>query len=422
MLMNYQSQQLNVKMGLEEAINNFQGEICYLTLKDGTNIEIVQKNQPEMGYINNKLNSPYEYNDEFVEEIQEQNFNNFNYEDSIPNQSGPLRGRGQKKKLGKSLRKTVLKSIDGKEKVKEIKSSGKLRNLKEKIIYQETENNDFIQCANCFKFFPKDEKENENEIASNSNNPQTPNNQQVPSQPQNNQFFPPHQQQNKIMPPNQPMGKQQRPPQQPQQPPRPGQKIPKYFPKQQYIQVVPPLPQRDGRNQRQKINIPQGRPNQIPMPQQFKGQNYVFRARKKVNRYESNNDRYYNSKNNYLNNNVNTQRNYYPASGHKQKTENILCDECSSGKKMTHNTSYGNLNVARNLNFGFSGSKKETGYKDNNLTEYIDYGNDYDNAEYYEYPSTYQRQNIIPTGYNKGNNHKVVTTKTIRNYYQDYDY
>ena len=418
--MNYKSHQGIVRMRLEEALNTFANEICYLTLKDGTTIEIIQ-NKPKMDYIDDKYNLQYDNEDEFIEEFQEENTNDFNYKNMELNQPELLlRGRGQNKKLGKTLRKTVLKSIDGKEKEKEIKK-GKLRNLNNKIIFQQTESNDFLQCAHCFKFFHSDENEAEKEKTSdsNSNYPQTQNKHQLLPQQQNNQFIHPNQPGNKFIPPNQQKGPQ-KPPQPPQQV-HPGQKMPQMIPKHQQQQFHPPQPQKVGPNQRQRINIPQGRPNQIPIPQQFRAQNQVFRARKKnSNRYESNNDRYFNSKNNYyLNNNVNNEGKYfYPASGKKKETEYILCEECSSGKKMKHNTSYGNLNVARNLNYGFSEAKREDEYIDNIPSEYMNY----DHTEYYEYPSSYQRKNYIPAGYNQDNNRKVVTIRTIRNEYQDYDY
>ena len=118
--MNYQSQLINARMSLEEAINTFPGEICYITLKDGTNIEIIQNKQPEMGYIDNQLSSKNNYDDEFIEENMQQNDNNFHYQQQIFNQQEVLRGRGPNKKIGKSLRRTVLKSLNGKEKEKKL--------------------------------------------------------------------------------------------------------------------------------------------------------------------------------------------------------------------------------------------------------------------------------------------------------------
>ena len=429
--MNYQSQQINAKMSLEEAINSFQGEICYLTLKDGTIIEIVQNKEPEMGFTDNQLSPQNEYDNEFIEEDMQLKDNNFYYQHQIFNQQGVLRGRGQNKKLGKSLRKTVLKSLDGKEKEKKISEKGKkLKNVNEQIIVQQTETNDFLQCANCFKFFPIDEEEKEkNELKI----PQIPNKQQLPSQPkknelkipqmQNKQQLPYQLQNNQFYPQNQqPKQAKHVNPQQPRQVHQ-VQKVQQNIPKQQNYQQITPQKQKIVSNQRQKMNIPQGnlRGNQPPMQMQFRAQP-KFRARKKVsNRYDSNNDRYFNTKNNntYANNNFNNEGDYYyPASGKKQIKEYKICDECSSKKKMVQNASYGNINFARKLNFGFNQDIQERGYNNGNFSEFI-----MDETEYYEYPPGYQRKNIpSSSGYINYNNNKIVTLKSRRNQYQDYDY
>ena len=411
MLMNYQSQQINARMSLEEAINTFQGEICYLTLKDGTSIEIIQNNEPEMGFIDNQLSSQNEFNDEYVQEDIQQNDNTFNYQQQLLNQQGVFRGRGPNKKMGKSLRRTVLKSLSGKEKEKTFSEGGKkLKNLKEQIIVQQTETNDFLQCAHCFKFFPADEEEKEKvELKI----PQISNKQQVPPQPQKNQFLPPKQQPKQVMPGN---------PHPPQQV-RPVQKVHQNIPKQQNYQQVTPQKPKVVPNQKQKMNIYQGniRNIQPPMPMQFRAQP-MFRARKKdTNRYDSNNDRYFNTKNNntYANNNFNNDGDYYyPVSGKKRIKENRMCDECSSKKKMVQNASYGNINFARNLNYGFNEEIQEMGYPDNNLSEFV-----MEETEYYEYPPGYQRKNIMGgPGYSNFNNNKNVALKSRRNEYQDYEY
>ena len=160
MLIKYQSQQINTRMGLEEALNAFPGEISYITLRDGTNIEIIQDDQPEMVYIDNNLQQQYIENDEFVEENIDENAHNYFYKQTIQKQPGPLRGRGQK--TTKTLRKTVLKSLDGSEKEKTFQNNGKLRNIKNNLILKFTEDNDFTQCANCFRFFPPREEELKN--------------------------------------------------------------------------------------------------------------------------------------------------------------------------------------------------------------------------------------------------------------------
>lgn len=418
--MNYQSQQINARMGLEEALNTFPGEICYLTLRDGTNIEIIPDNQPEMGYIDNHLHQQYLENDEFVEENVDENANNYFYKQTIQKQPGPLRGRGQNKPA-KALRKTVLRSLDGSGKEKNMENNGKLRNVNDNLILKITEDNDFIQCANCFKFFPPSEEDLKNENANNPLTLQTPQKQKGPSQPQQNmpnypqqknQNFPPNQQK---MPQNPQMGKQPRPNQ--QQQPRPGQKMPQNIPKQQpYMQVPPP-------HQKQKFPGGNINPNQPPMNMQFRGgQNMVFRARKKVsNRYDSNNDRYFNQKKNYYsNNNYMIEDNYYPASGKKQSSSNYkFYGEYPSNRKMTQNASYGNINDIRHLNLGFNRNNRQIIYTDNNLNDYMN-----NNTEYYETPYQYQYQenNIIPTGGRNVNNRKIVTIKTVNNQYQDYDY
>jgi len=182
--MNYQSQKVSDRMTLKEALNAYYNDICYLTLKDGTNIEII----PEMGYMDNQLDYGQSQN-EFVEEKLPDYSNNFNYNQVEQNSQGPLRGRGQnKKQLGKSLRKTVLKSLNGKGKEAKVQSQGKLRNVNALITF--TESNDYIQCANCLKFFPSDE-DNENEKTDNSSQqPQTPIKQQVQETPKKGQQLP----------------------------------------------------------------------------------------------------------------------------------------------------------------------------------------------------------------------------------------
>ena len=59
---------INSRMPLNEVLNAYSDQISYITLKDGTNIEVYHDNQnfrqrPEMGY-NNQIQSPNEY--EFV--------------------------------------------------------------------------------------------------------------------------------------------------------------------------------------------------------------------------------------------------------------------------------------------------------------------------------------------------------------------
>jgi hypothetical protein len=68
MEINY-NQMKNTRMGLNEALKSFSGEISYLTLKDGTCIEVMPDNyHPEKDYTDNQLQMGGENEDEFVEE------------------------------------------------------------------------------------------------------------------------------------------------------------------------------------------------------------------------------------------------------------------------------------------------------------------------------------------------------------------
>ena len=308
MLMNYQSEENLIRMNLKEALNQYQNEIVYLILKDGTNIEIIPEVQ-EQAYIDNQLHNYSEDNDEFLEEKVAENPNDLALKQMIPKQPGPLRGRGQKK-FGKSLRKTVLKSLNGNEKEKNFEKNEKLRNTKDNLILKITENNDFIQCANCLRFFPPEEDDENKADLSIPQNPQ--NNQKVPSN-YPKQIQPNHPQQQKQ---NIPQQQQKYPPQNPQmviplkpnQPPqvKPNQKVPfsTHNQQQQYKQIIPP-PQPPKIVQKKNIPGINMRPNQFPMNVMSPGgQNQIFRARKETtNRYDSNNDIYLNSNNNYYSNN-----------------------------------------------------------------------------------------------------------------------
>jgi hypothetical protein len=430
-------------MPLNEALNAYSDQISYITLKDGTNIEVYQDSQnfrqrPEMGY-RNQMQSQNEY--EFVEENIIEPSPNAYYQQSPMNYPGPLRGKGLKKSLGKTLRKTVLKSMTGQEPEANVSSGQKLRNfnlkgnknLNDLITF--TENNEYLQCANCQKFFVSDENEDESKDQANNQPIQNENqNQMIPSQNQQyQQVSPQKKNQNKHY---QPYSGQQSPyPQQVQ----PHQNIPQFYPQQGH-----PSQQHHHHNQKQHQNIPMGFPSmsnqyqqqfypqqghhqkqpqqyyqQIPVPQQhqnqrgvqkgygvqgsyiaqnapqFRGQNnYVFRARKKeVNRYDSNNDRYIN---------YTTEENYiYPASAKKRGSNKKIVFECPIHKKIIHNTSSNNVN--RNLSYGYkksySNAAPESGYTDNNLTEYVNANEmGMNNIGYYKYPQQ-ERKYMIPTGY-----------------------
>ena len=474
---NYSPFVINSRMPLNEALNAYSDQISYITLKDGTNIEVFQDNQnfrqrPEMGY-NNQIQSQNDY--EFVEENIIETSPNAYYQQTPMNYPGPFRGKGLKKSLGTTLRKTVLKSMTGKEPEANVPSEQKLRyfnpnkgNKSLNDIITFTENNEYLQCANCKKFFISDEKEDENKDQTNNQPIQNENqnqNQKIPAQ--NQQFAQVTPRKNDQKKNYQPYSGQQSPPPQQFQP---HQNISQFYPQQghpsqnqyhqnqmmphnqkqqQNIQMgFPPMPnqyqqqfypqqgqhhQKQPQQYYQQIPVPQQKQNQrgvqkgygvqgsylaqnAPMSAQFRGQNnYVFRARKKeVNRYDSNNDRYinYTSEENYI----------YPGSNKKRGSNRKLVFECPIHKKMIHNTSSNNIN--RNLSYGFKKSYSnapEIGYTDNNLSEYINANEmGMNNIGYYKYPQQ-ERKYMIPTGYGtKKVNQKLVYVDMGNDEYNDY--
>ena len=468
MELNYDAQEINARMSLDEALKTYAGEIQILTLRDGTNIEIISDNynfrsmprMREVGYTDNKLGNVEENDNVFVEENLVDNFNQYNYQQITPVKQGLLRGKGQKKGLGKSLRKTVLKSIDGKEQEKQFEN-GILRNLKSNkkkenlnTIISFTENNDFLQCANCNKFFcseeePKTQKTTVNEA---QNNQKIPTNaQQIPQKPKQNipypQQFQPfpqkYPQKPKQNPKQQQKGHYQQGPQFPQNPyqgqniPHKGQKIPPNmnmgFPQMPNQQGFPPhhSPFRGGGQQKvpnqqqfyQQKHMYGGFPGFNPQMGQFRGNNQVFRARKReVNDYEEEYENYGDYDDNIADNNYAIEEvYYYPSSSKKFRSEKKASGEIPIRKNISHNIE--NRGLTRNLSFGYKNNiipRTEFSYDDNNINEYFDMNDN----EYYEYPN-YNKRNLIPTGRTqKFNNHRVVNVKVTRNtpyQYQEYD-
>ena len=155
-----------IRMNLEQALLQYGNEINYLVLRDGTNIEIIDDYQ----------------NDEFVEEkFDEDNYGYNNYIYKEINQNGTLRGKGLKKNNNvKPLRRTILKSINNND-------EGKLRSTinDNNAIIKISENNEYLQCANCFKFFNEKEDEEETDNSSNTNFNSNNNNNKNQIQPQN---------------------------------------------------------------------------------------------------------------------------------------------------------------------------------------------------------------------------------------------
>ena len=481
----YDTQYINAKMSLEDALKAYSDEIQILTLKDGTNIEIISNNKflrrrpekqerREMGYIDNQLQNIGEKYDEFIEEDITENSNNFNYQEKTPTKiPGLLRGKGKKKGLGKSLRKTVLISINGGEKEK-IFENGKLKNLKSdkpnlslNQIIHFSENNDFIQCANCHKFFPPDEEEENKQMIKTTINDQKTNHQQqqfppsgqkfspFPQQPQpypqskQNQYqnkkghhqqgpafpnkkqkLPQKHQQKQFIPPNQPkyptnMNMNMGFPQKPNQPQGFYQQ-----PFQQPFQQQIPYQnqQKGGFNQQYQFynqkNIHGGFP--IPnqqMHNQFRGNIPILRARKNdINNeyeYELENGEEIDDDFDNMNTYTNTENNYfYPASAKKYKSGKKMFEIYP--KKQKINREFENRGLTRNLSYGYKKSTMQGfGYADNNPIEYMNINEN----EYYEYPEYYK--NMIPTGRTKKtNNHRDVNVKVGRNnpyQYQDYE-
>ena len=442
---NYSPYVINSRMPLNEALNAYSGQISYITLKDGTNIEVYQDNQnfrqrPDMGY-NNQIQGQNEY--EFVEENIIETSPNEYYQQSSVNYPVPFRGKDLKKSLGKTLRKTVLKSMTGQEPEANVQSEQKLRfnpkkgnkSLNDLITF--TEDNEYLQCANCKKFFISDEKEDGNKDQANNQpiqneNQNQPNEQATPQKNNQNKHYQPYSGQ-QSPPPQQFYPQQGHPSQHPhhhqnQMMPHHNQKhqqnFPMGFPPMQNPYQQQFYPQKGHHHQKQpqqfyqQIPVPQQYPSQrgaqkgygvqgsyfAPMSTQFRGQNnYVFRARKKeVNRYDSNNDRYIN---------YTTEENYmYPASAKKHGSNRKVVFECPIHKKIIHNSSSNNVN--RNLSYGYKKSYSnapESGYTDNNLTEYMNQNAmGMNNIGYYKYPQQ-ERKYMIPTGYGT----KKVTQKLV---------
>lgn len=154
------------RMSLSEVLQLYKNKINFITLTDGTNIEIVPDQstyQNEENYIDNQMDKKYEENDddEFVEE--KVNEPNCDLKQMFPNDPNCLRGRGSKKGMVKSLRKTILKSISTNDKTDENKLKSHTNNQNLNEIIEHFENNDYLQCANCFKFFLVDEEEKDDD-------------------------------------------------------------------------------------------------------------------------------------------------------------------------------------------------------------------------------------------------------------------
>ena len=360
--------QKRLRMDLEQALLTYGNDIDYIILRDGTSIEIIDDND-----------------DDFVEEKMEEHYNNYdNYMFKEINQEGTLRG---KKSLGRPLRKTVLKSnFNGQNK----KLRNNVNDNDNNVVVKISENNEYLQCANCFKFFNSKETEEETDNTSrNTNNSninnninqinnnyinQNKNNQNIPRQviPPQQGYNPNNQNYNNNININN-RTNQQRYNQNNNQ--AYYQKNPNQYPQnqiprgpQQRINMPPPpqQPYYYTNNQIPKGNM------RIPYNNNYNQNNQIFRARKR------NSGRYQQKEinNEFIQNN--NMINKYPGSAKKQKNPEI--------------------------NYDFE--VQEKGYIGNNLGNYFNENE----TKYYEYPA------------NKNNNKNYFahssSKKQENNYYQ----
>ena len=459
-------------MGLEEALRDYSGQICYLTLNDGTNIEIIPNNQQnsgkiiqQIGNINNQIKTPRKDYNKLVEQNYLKNTENLNNKQKSPIHQELLKEKDLNKTLGKSLKKTVLKSLDGSEKEAKIQELEKLRFFKNKAnpclneIIRFTEDNEFLQCANCKRFFCLDENEEQNKNTVNNEQNQINNNKKISPQAQQYQQITPQKyprtQDNQVYP-NQPKIFPQQAPQ--------HHNLPNPLPQQGYSQLN--VPQNHNSQKNIQTGYPQRPTKPIPYPyqtqtnqnqqyyqqipvqkqyiqqqridvnnqQQYYEQNYTpkgygtqgsyeiiyqpmiveyQRQKNYINKGRKNETFKYNSNNNRYNYDSFTQEGNCPICGKKKKSERKLYFESPIQTKINQNLS-GTNNMIRNLSFGFKNNQKLE-YVDNGPNEYMEMNN----IGYYEYQPI---KNIIPTG-NKNrkiDKHKNIRIKIASNLYQDY--
>jgi hypothetical protein len=321
-------------MNLEQALLKYGNDISYIILRDGTNIEIIDDYQND--------------NDEFVEEKFEDNtYNNYIYKE-IDQNGTLLRGRGIKKTSGKPLRKTILKST--------IKEQGNLRNNNndKKAVIKLSESNEYLQCANCFKFFNSKESEEETESNTSNNNNQA----QIQNQQINNNNFNP---QMNIPPqiPKMPNQQQYKPPIQPNIPkqvmpsqPRYNQNIqnnqnqpyqfpPKYPPQQQQY---PPYQQQIPRGPQQRMNMNMPSQPQPQTQQRYYNNNQIPKGNMRIP-FNNNNNQIFRARNDrnsgrliQKENNMNI--NKYPGSAQKRRNPeyNLINEE----REYVDNNNFGN--------------------------------------------------------------------------------
>ena len=309
--------QKRLRMDLEQALLTYGNDIDYIILRDGTSIEIIDDND-----------------NDYVEEKMEDNYDNYMYKEI--NQDGTLRGKG----LKKPLRKTVLKSSMG-------NNQGNLRNIKNKnnneknVIVKISENNEYLQCANCFKFFNSKETEEETDNTSENNynaNNDINNNNQI-----NNNFINQNQPNipRQVIPQYQGYDQNNNKGNQPYFQPHPKynqNNIQPYYPRNTNNNQYPPQIPRGPQPQHQYYynnQIPKGNPK---MPYYNNNQNNpLFRSRKSNEFIQKNNmvNRYPGSAKKQRNTEINYDDNYYEYPATKYNNKNYFAH--SSSKKQENN-------------------------------------------------------------------------------------
>ena len=314
--------QKRLRMDLEQALLTYGNDIDYLILRDGTSIEII---------------------DEFVQEKVEDNYDNYMYKEI--NQDGTLRGKESKK----VLRKTVLQSsmMNNQDNLRNYNNNK--NNNEKNVIVKISENNEYLQCANCFKFFNSKETEEETDNTSDPNNNENNNNNINTNNQFNNNFI----NQNhpniprQVIPPYQVYNQTNKKGNQPYAQPHPKyaqNNIRPYYPKNTNNQYPPQIPKGPQPQQQYYYNnqIPKGNPR---MPYYNNDQNNpMFKSRKSgdddfiqknnvVNRYPGSAKKQRNTEINYEANYYEyptskyTNKNYFPHSSNKKQENNYYQNE-----------------------------------------------------------------------------------------------
>ena len=308
--------QKRLRMDLEQALLTYGNDIDYLILRDGTSIEII---------------------DEFVQEKVEDNYDNYMYKEI--NQDGTLRGKESKK----VLRKTVLQSSM-------MNNQDNLRNYNNKnneknVIVKISENNEYLQCANCFKFFNSKETEEETDNTSDPNNNENNNNNINTNNQFNNNFI----NQNhpniprQVIPPYQVYNQTNKKGNQPYAQPHPKyaqNNIRPYYPKNTNNPYPPQIPKGPQPQQQYYYNnqIPKGN-SRMPYYNNNDQNNPMFKSRKSGDDefIQKNNvvNRYPGSAKKQRNNEINYEANYYEYPTSKYNNKNYFPH--SSNKKQENN-------------------------------------------------------------------------------------